>query len=166
MTAQEVLAAACRAAGTTQAQAAKAINLSPRSLSQRFMRNSLRADDLFKMLDAIGINVQMTVRETGKPVFVNNSGYGRRVRAMSDRVVYDTGRADALSNSFWEDGEHEYDAYGKASELYIDSEGRYFLAMYTNVEGEKDKVKAVTADVAAAFIEKYGTKLDKSPQKE
>lgn len=166
LTAKDVVIAACRAVGCTQSEAAEKIGLNSALLYQRFIRNSLRADDLFRMLDAIGIDIQMTVRKNGRKVYVGNSSYGRRVRAMDDHVWYDTGRSDALANSFWSDGEHEYGADGKASELYVDSEGRYFLAMYSNIEGEKDKVQGVTADVAAAYIEKYGVILDKRPKQE
>lgn len=163
MKAQEALAAALTATGRTQAEAAKAIGWQPQKLSQRLVRGSLKAEELFQLLDAIGVEFGMTVKETGKPVRILTAGYGRRVRAMSDRVMYDTALSFPLSNSFWEDGEHEYDAEGKATELYLDREGRYFLAKYSNVEGEKDKVQAIDGDLAAAYIERHGTTIDKRP---
>lgn len=166
MTAQEALTAALVATGHTQAEGAKAIGWQAQRLNQRLIRGSLKVEELFQILDAIGVDFHMTVRETGKPVRIHTPGYGRRIRAMSDRVMYDTSTSDALSNSFYEDGEHEFNADGRASELYIDREGRYFLAKYSNVEGEKDKVQAISGDLAAAFIEKYGTQLDKRPKTE
>lgn len=166
MTAQEALAAALTATGHTQAEGARVIGWQPQRLYQRLVRGTLKVDELFQILDAIGVDFQMTVRETGKPVSVHIPGYGRRVRAMSDRVIYDTAASDALSNSFYEDGVHEFGVDGRASELYIDRDGRYFLAKYTNVEGEKDRVQAISGDLAAAFIEKYGTQIDKRPKNE
>lgn len=166
MTAREALTAALVATGHTQAEGAKAIGMPAQGLNQRLTRGTLRVDDLFMILDAIGVDFHMTVRETGKPVKLHTPGYGHRVRAMSDLVMYDTAYSDALSNSFYEDGEHEFNADGQASELYIDREGRYFLAKYSNIEGKKDKVQGVSGDVAAAFIEKYGTQLDKRPKTE
>lgn len=164
MTAQEALTAALTATGYTQAEAAKAIGWQPQRLSQRLVRGSLKVEELFQILDAIGVDFNMTVRETGKPVRTRTTGYGRRVRAMSDRVMYDTAMSYPLANSFWDDGEHEYDAEGKATELYIDREGRYFLAKYSVAEDEKDKVQAIDGDLAAAYIERHGTTLDKRPK--
>ena len=166
MTSQEAVAAVLMEMGCTQAEGAKALGWPAQTLGQRLIRGTLKVDDFFALLDAFGIDFNMTVRETGKPVRIHIPGYGRRVRAMSNRVMYDTARSDALSNSFWEDGEHEFDSDGRASELYIDREGRYFFVYYSSSEGERDRVQAVSGDIAAAFISKYGTTIDKSPKKE
>ena len=80
-----------------------------------------------------------------------------------DKVFYDTGAADALSNSFYEDGVSEYKD-GEACELYVDKKGRYFMAEYH--EDGKDRIRSVSPSVAAAFIEKYGTKIEKGPKEE
>ena len=82
---------------------------------------------------------------------------------MVDRVTYDTAASNAISNNFYADGVNEY-TDGKAMELYIDKEGRYFFAEYSNWEGGKDRISPVSAAEAAAFIEKYGTELDKKPK--
>lgn len=164
MTAQEALTAALTETGYTQAEAAKAIGWKAQRLSQKLVRGTLKVEELIQILDAIGVDFNMTVRKTGKPVRTCTTGYGRRVRAMSDRVMYDTAMSYPLSNSFWGDGEHEYDADGKATELYIDREGRYFLAKYSADESEKDKVQAIDADLAAAYIERHGTTIDKRPK--
>ena len=52
---------------------------------------------------------------------------------------------------------------GKGSELYIDSEGRYFLAEYTSFEGVKDRIIPLTANDAAAYIRRNGTDLHRQP---
>lgn len=163
MNAKDMLLAALRETKTTQAEAATKVGWMPQQLSQRIVRNSIRADDFLSLLEAIGIEVTLTVRDTGNPVRVYVKGYGRRVKAMVDRVTYDTAASNAISNNFYADGVNEY-TDGKAMELYIDKEGRYFFAEYSNWEGGKDRISPVSAAEAAAFIEKYGTELDKKPK--
>lgn len=165
MTSKEVLAAALRDTGKTQAEAAAKIGWVPQQLSARLTRNSLRADELLDLLDGLGVELTLTVRETGKVIRSHIQGAGRRVKGMVDRVTYDTAASDALSNNFYADGVNEY-TDGKALELYVDKEGRYFFAEYSSWEGVKDRITPVTAETAAAFIEKYGTELDKAPKTE
>ena len=165
MTSKEVLAAVLKATGKTQAEAATNVGWVPQQLSARLTRNSLRADELLDLLEGIGIELTMTVKETGKVVRSHIQGAGRRVKAMVDRVTYDTASSDALANNFYADGVNEY-TDGKALELYIDREGRYFFAEYSSWDGVKDRITPVTPETAAAFIEKYGTELDKAPKTE
>ena len=70
MTAQEALTAALVATGHTQAEGAKAIGWQAQRLNQRLIRGSLKVEELFQILDAIGVDFHMTVRETGKPGYV------------------------------------------------------------------------------------------------
>lgn len=165
MTSKELLAAALRDTGKTQAEAAAKIGWVPQQLSARLTRNSLRADELLELLEGLGIELTMTVKETGKVIRPHIQGAGRRVKAMVDRVTYDTASSDALANNFYADGVNEY-TDGKALELYVSREGRYFFAEYSSWEGVKDRITPVTPETAAAFIEKYGTELDKTPKTE
>jgi hypothetical protein len=163
MTSKEALAAALKETGKTQAEAAVKMGWVPQQLSARLVRNSLRADEFLELMDAIGIDVVLTVRDTGAVLKSHIAGAGRRVRGMVNRVIYDTEAADALANNFYADGVNEY-VDGKAMELYLDREGRYFFAEYTNWEGAKDRITPVTANDAAAFIERYGTDLHRKPK--
>lgn len=165
MTSKEILTAALKATGKTQAEAAKAVGWSPQQLSARLARNSLRADELLNLLDNIGVDVHLISRQTGEAVTLHISGAGRRVKSMVDRVIYDTAASDAIANNFYADGKNEY-TDGKALELYIDKKGRYFFAEYSNWEGAKDRITPVSANDAAAFIKKYGTEIRKGPTKE
>lgn len=165
MTSKEMIAAALKETGKTQAEAAKSVGWCPQQLSSRLVRNSLRADELLNLLDGIGVDFNLISRKTGKPVRLNIQGMGRRVKMMVDRVNYDTAMSDAIANNFYADGENEY-TDGKALELYIDREGRYFFAEYSNWEGVKDRISPVSGKDAAAFIEKYGTEIDKKPKTE
>lgn len=163
MTSKEALAVALKGTGKTQAEAAVKMGWVPQQLSARLGRGSLRADEFLELMDAIGVDVVLTVRDTGEVLKAHISGAGRRVRGMVNRVIYDTASADALANNFYADGVNEYQD-GRAMELYIDREGRYFFAEYTNWEGAKDRITPVTANDAAAFIERYGTEIHKTPK--
>lgn len=163
MSAKDILKASCKATGTSQNDGAKRINFTKQQFSSKLVRGTLRADEFLDFLDAIGIDVEFKVRETGKPVKVNVTGMGDRVQRMVDKIIYDTARSDALANNFYADGVNKF-TDGKAMELYVDKEGRYFFAEYSDWEGVKDRIIPVTASVAAAFIEKYGTQIDKTPE--
>ena len=163
MTSKEAIIAGLKATGTTQAEAAARLGWSAQQLSGRLIRNSMRADEFLDFMDAIGIDVAFTVRESGEALKTHIAGAGRRVRAMVDKVKYDTEAASALANNFYADGVNEY-TDGKAMELYVDDEGRYFFAEYTNWEGVKDRITPVSARDAAVFIDKYGTDLHRGPK--
>lgn len=163
MTSKEILNAALFENDTTQAFAAELIGWTPQQLSQRMVRNSLRADEFLAILEALDVDVKLTSRKTGAEIKPFIQGAGRRAKGMADRVIYDTAYADALSNSFYANGVNKY-SEGKASELYIDREGRYFIVEYTEDVNEKDKIRAVGADIAASFIELHGTKIFKQPE--
>lgn len=158
MTSREALVASCKAVGITQVGMANKIGWTAQKLNGRFSRNSLRADEFLEMLDAIGIEVTYTVRSSGQPISAHTQGAGRRVRGMVDHVNYDTASSEALANNFYVDGIHQFEG-GTGMELYKDSDNRYFFAEYSDIEGIKDRICPVTAEVAATFIEKYGTTL-------
>ena len=162
MTASEILTAAFKAVETTQANVAIKYGLTPQQLNGLLQRNTLKVEDFIEILDLIGIDVSFTIRSTGEELQIRNPGHGRRVKAMVNRVKYDTANATMLANNFYADGVNEY-TEGKALELYIDKENRYFFAEYSCWEGVKDRITPVTANDAAAFIEKYGTKIKKRP---
>lgn len=163
MSAKDILKAACKATNTSQNEGAKRIGFTRQQFSSKIIRGTLRADEFLAFLDALGVDVEFKVRETGKPVKLNVVGMGNRVKRMVDKVIYDTSRSDALANNFYADGVNKF-TDGKAMELYIDKDGRYFFAEYSEWEGVKDQIIPVTASVAAAFIEKYGTKIEKTPE--
>ena len=132
MTAKDALVAALYRTGHTQESAARLIGWNGQQISQRLARNSMRADELLTLMDAIGVDVTFTVRKTGE-VLREHTGV-----------------------SEYKDGE--------ACELYVDKKGRYFMAEYH--EDGKDRIRSVSPSVAAAFIEKYGTKIEKGPKEE
>ena len=160
MTANEVLTAAIDVNKTTQAETAKRFGWTAQQLGQRMKRNSIRTDEFFGLMDILGIDVVFSVRATGEVLKPHIEGHGPRVVGMSDGVRYDTAMSEPIASSFFEDGVHEYGPDNRAQELYVDREGRYFLAEYTLVAGEKNRVRSVPKNVADAFREKYEKKLE------
>lgn len=161
MTSREILTAALKATGKTQAEAARLMGRNPQWLNARLVRCSLRADEFLALMDKIGVDVTFTVRETGASVKEQIKGAGRRIRKMVNRTIYDTAACNALANNFYSDGVHEY-IDGRAMELYIDAEGVYFFAEYTE-NGNGDHITVASPEEAAAFIMKYGTEIQKGP---
>jgi len=141
----------------TQSTAATLVGWTKQQLNSRMTRGDMKTDEWLALLEAMGAEVVLVDKKTGEPIkpMQRIKGVGPRAKGMSERVKYDTEKADALANSFFLDGENMY-MEGKAEELYIDEEGRYFLVTYT--EDGKSKIHHVTANVAKAFIEKYGSK--------
>lgn len=162
MEVRDAVAAVLRETGKTQAEAAKLMDWVPQQLSDRLVRNSLRADEFFKLLDILGIDFHMTVRETGQPVWPKSPR--RRVKGMAKKVIYDTALSGSVSNNFYADGVNEYDRYGVATELFIDREGRYFFVDYYRDDPSKDEIRVMPMSCVEDFIKKYGTQVDRSPK--
>ncbi len=165
MPAKELIAAALKSTGKTKAEAAAKVGWVPQQFSARMTRNSLRADEFLDILAGIGVEVLLVVKETGEEVREHIAGAGRRVRRMVDKVLYDTAESNAIANNFYSDGVNQYNG-GRARELYIDSEGRYFFAEYSENDGEKDRINPISGADAAEFIERYGTEIQKKPPEE
>lgn len=162
MASKEILEAVLRDTNTSKAAAAAKIGWLPQTLSNRLRLKTMRADEFLELMEALGVNITYTLKETGAVVRVRIPGAGRKVRKMVDGIVYDTSTASALSNNFYSDGVNEY-TDGMARELYKDSENRFFFAEYSSLEGVKDRIIPITANDAADFIKKYGTEIDKKP---
>ena len=126
------------------------------SIGQKInVRESIKADEFFELLEVMGVDTFFYVRETGA-VLMKDMQHGRRVVGMSDGVIYDTKESQLLASSFYSDGKNEYGPDGKAQELYVDRENRYFVAEYSSDENERDRVRSVPSNMASAFIAQYG----------
>ena len=165
MTVREVFNTVLPALGITQAEAVAKIGWTPQQMSQKNKRDSLRASEFFRIMEANGVEILFRIK--GEEEFLNVllSGHGHRIKGMADHVNYDTAAAGAISNSFYADGINEYDENGEAQELYIDQQGRYFIAEYNIKDPDRERVRAIPASVAVAFIEKYGTEIEKKPER-
>lgn len=149
----------------SKAKASRTLNVNVNALKQRLDNGTIKADDFIKLADLLDYRISYVVRSTGEQIKPRVEGYGRRAAAMVDTVRYNTANSYAISNNFFEDGEHEYKD-GKATELYIDPENRYFFVEYHEDESLKDRIIPVPAEIAIPFIERYGTVIDKSPKTE
>lgn len=160
----EALKTVMECTNNTQSTAAPLVGWTKQQLNSRMVRGDMKTDEWLALIEAMGVEVVLVNKETGKPIkpLVRSKGVGPRAKGMSERVKYDTEKADALANSFYLDGENMY-TDGKAEELYIDEEGRYFLVTYT--DDDKSKIHHVTGNVAKAFIEKYGSRSVASSEK-
>lgn len=163
MRAKEIFAAALKATGMSQAEVARMTNQPPQSIGQKInVRESVRANEFFDILDAMGIDAFFSVRKTGE-ILMKEQRHGRHLFGVSDGVAYNTNDAELLASSFYADGTNEFGPDGRAQELYMDRKGRYFTAEYSNNEGERDRVRSVPANVAAAIIKQYGIAEKKTP---
>ena len=160
MRAKEVFAAALKATGLSQAKLAKMAGMPEQSIGQKInVRESIRADEFFELLDIMGISIVFFVKSTGEAL-LKESQHGKRVVGMSDGVIYDTKESQIVASSFFADGVNEYGPDGKAQELYVDKEGRYFVAEYSDEEDVKDRVRSVPSNMAEAFLKLYGISKD------
>lgn len=157
MSSKDILSACLKAVGKTQAETSALIGWSPQQLSARLVRNSMRADEFLLIMDAIGIDVKFFRKGTDKEIKEHVPGEGRRVKGVVDKVMYDTAMSDAIANNFYADGKNKYND-GRARELYVDSEGRFFFAEYCEGEENRDRINPVSALDAAEFTERYSKK--------
>lgn len=148
----------------TQVQVGEMMNQLPQSIGQKInVRESVRADEFFDILNKMGIDIMFYVRKTGEVLMKDPKKHGRQVVGMSDGIMYNTNEGTLLASSFYADGVNEYGLDGKAQELYIDKKGRYFVAEYSNEETDKGRVRSVPEFMANAFIKQYGVDDTKTP---
>lgn len=165
MTAKEILDVILKQTDNTQITAAEKANWTLPRLRSKLSRNSLTAEDYLHILDSIGVDIVYINRETQEPINFRRKGAGRPVKGQVNFVKYDTEKSEALANNFYADGVNEY-TDGKAMELYISSDGKYFFAEYSCLEGTKDRISPCSETDAAAFMKKYGGEIHKGPKTE
>lgn len=151
----DVLKEAIEAKGLTQRKFAKSIGSSPQNFNQRLNKNSFTADEWVRMLGTLGYEVRIIELESGIEFEARKKGHGRRVKQVVNGVLYDTFKADAICNDFYQDGEHEFKD-GMAFELYVDSEGRFFVARYVEWENGTDSITTIGKHEAVNLYRKFG----------
>ena len=116
-------------------------------ICNRFRRNSLSAEEFVKIVGILGYEIKVVERGTSDEVFNRKKGVGARIKMMVNGVKYDTYKADAICHS----DETEDVFY----ELYVDEEGRYFVATYVNWEGGVNSISPISAEDAQRMIRKF-----------
>lgn len=138
---------------------AKRVGWTPQRLSNKLKRNSLSADEFIMLLDEIGVDVKLVVRDTGVVVKPTMKKVGVRINMVVDGVRYDTANSHAIANDFYSDGENEY-TDGRARELYVNKKGEYFFAEYVEWDQNQNRIVPVPAAEAMKFAEKYCEKKE------
>ena len=168
MKAKDILMTIMISVGKTHKEASEILGVSMKELNQELRRGTLSVDKFLRLIEELGVETKFVLKATGEEISLPeikeikrySKGRGERVRGMSNRISFDTDKADALANTFYKDGKNEY-SDGVAEELYVDNDGNYFIVEYFEDSGKRSKVNAITPNVANAFIEMYG-ELDNS----
>lgn len=168
MNLQDLVTSAVSGVDMTIIEAGHKLGLTPRQFKGKLTRGTLKASAMLALFDEIGIELSIVRKDTGEKIEIVPAalprtfikGAGKRVQQMVHGQIYDTDKADAVSNSFYANGKDMY-TDGYAFELYVTESGEYFFAEYSVYEAVRDRIIPIPAADAATFIEKYGTDLHK-----
>lgn len=128
------------------AQAAKWIDISASTFGSKVKGSTFYADEAVEVLYNLGMEIKI-VKEAH---LVNKKygGIGPNFRMMVNRIIYDTSKSIALCHNEWNDGWR--------MELFVDEEGRFFVAHYTSLEGAKPFISEMSKNDAMMMYAKYG----------
>ena len=151
---RELFSKTLEATGETMEDAANLLETSVIALNEKvYVRASIKMSELFTALELLGAEVEFYVEKTNQNLYWEKED---RVMGMSDGVIYDTRESALLATSFYADGSNEFGEDGKAMELYVDKDNRYFFAEYNLDSDVKPRIKAAPVHVAYAFLQTYG----------
>lgn len=146
MTPAEIVKDLISRSSMQQKEVAEKMGWTEQAISNKFRRNSLTAEEYLQMLEILGYELKIVERDTSEEVFTRRKGVGERLKMMVKGVKYDTYKADAICHS----DESEDIFY----ELYVDQEGRYFVAQYVNWEGGVNSISPIGKEDAERIREK------------
>ena len=130
-----------------QKDIAEKMNKTSQSLSNKFNRNTLSAEEFVKIIKLLGYEIAIKNPSTGEEIHTYQQGVGKRIQMTVNGVKYDTFKANAICHS------NENDVI--FSELYQDRDGRFFVAQYANWKGGRCSISPIGEDDAKILIEKY-----------
>lgn len=130
-----------------QKEVAEKMGWTEQTISNKLRRNSLKAEEYLKMLEILGYELKIVERDTSEEVFTRRKGIGERLKMMVNGVKYDTYKADAICHS-----DENEDIF---FELYVDQEGRYFVAQYVNWEGGINSISPIGEEDAKRIVTKF-----------
>lgn len=128
-----------------QREVAEKMGWTEQSLSNRFRRKSLSADEFLKMLEILGYDIKIVEAESKDEVKIRRKGIGSTVKMMVGGVKYDTSKADAIC--------HSDESKDMFYEVYRDDEGRYFIVNYVKWDGGVNTITPIGEDDAIRIIE-------------
>ena len=156
MKARDVIQAALSELGIKQESLAVKLGVTPQNLSRKLLKDTIRAKEFFDALDALGLKITVSRKDTGDVIRAQSfkPGVMPRVSMVVNGIRYDTEKADALCH-------YELDAL--AMELYRDYRGGYFVAIYVNCEGGKPHISVCDESYALRLYEAHRGDSDPHP---
>ena len=147
MTAAEICKGLIERSTLRQKDVADKMGWTQQSISNKFRRNTLSAEEFRKIIEILGFEIKIVVNETSEEIKTRRKGVGERLQLMVNGVKYDTYKADAICHS----DESEDIFY----ELYQDIEGRYFVAQYVKWEGGVSSISPIGKKDAEKLMKKF-----------
>lgn len=131
---------------------------SPEEFSQQLQNFTSTAEEWLQIIEMFGYRIKLVDVDSGADFKPRKKGHGRRVKRVIDGVIYDTEKADALCDDFYQDGINEY-TDGMAFELFVNSFGDFFIARYVEWENGKDSISTIGKEDAEKLYNKYGCEM-------
>lgn len=172
MKASDILKDALQSRGISQKEFASIAGMSPNALSRKMTSNRFKAQELIECIEELGYEIRLVDHMAEeKVVSIRRRSTSPRAKAMIDSVIYDTSKAEAICHTNVENGCY--------TELFMDSQGRFFTVTYSFWPGEesiisfctKERARSLylsyaetrTPEMDAVFEEKAGTEVYGSP---
>ena len=127
---------------------ARRIGRVPSAVSTKLKNNTLTAEVFFDWCDKLGYEVIVQRKGDGERIDGSRRGIGPRLRRMVGKIIYDTEKSAALCHTPEQDGWF--------MELYVDDDGRFFVAHYTDWEGSENFISQVNPEEARRLYDTYG----------
>lgn len=147
MTAAEICKGLIERSTLRQKDVADKMGWTQQSISNKFRRNTLSAEEFRKIIEILGFEIKIVVNETSEEIKTRRKGVGERLQLMVNGVRYDTYKAGAICHS----DESEEIFY----ELYQDIEGRYFVAQYVKWDGGVSSISPIGKEDAEKLMKKF-----------
>lgn len=148
MQAKELIDNALDIKGRSQKWLAEQIGAAPQNFNRKLVRNTLSAQELIDVAAALGCRVALLDNSSDKELKSRIAGIGPRVRQAVDGVLYDTAKSDAIC--------HTEPVAGWFMELYRDTNGRFFVAHYTDWQTGSNHLSTCGAEDARRLCEVCG----------
>lgn len=147
MTSAEICKDLIERSSLQQKDVADKMGWTQQSISNKFRRNTLTAEEFRKIVEILGFDIKIVVNDTSEEIKTRRKGVGKRLQLMVNGVKYDTYKADAICHS----DENEEIFY----ELYRDIDGRYFVAQYVKWDGGVSSISPIGKEDAEKLIKKF-----------
>ena len=155
MKARDVIQAALNELGVKQESLAEKLGLTPQNLSRKLMRDTIRTREFFDAIDALGLQLTVSRKDTGEVIRELRRGVLPQVSMVVNQVRYDTFKSDALCHTEMLDG--------WMMELYRDHRGRHFLVHWTDWPDVKPSISPCGKEQALRLYEVHRDASDPEP---